>query len=104
MGSHKNILIFNTNTAANYPIYVIEAKQFGGYADTDIPVVLAYNQVHYESLHPVSNDDIEKTKALMNSFITGDYKLLGKDIPRLISPSSSSIYQPKGNVNIKVLK
>ena len=102
MGSHKNILIFNTNTAANYPIYVIEAKQFGGYTDTDIPVVLAYNQVHYESLHPVSDDNIEKTKALVNSFISGDYKLLGKDIPRLISPSSSSIYQPKGNINIKV--
>ena len=36
----------------------------------------------------------------MNSFITGDYKLLGKDIPRLISPSF--IDQPKGNVNIEV--
>merc|ERR1712208_97853 len=60
----------------------------------------AYNQVTYESLHPVSDLDIEKTKALMNSYIAGNYTLLGKDIPRLIAPSS--MQQSTDNQEIKV--
>ena len=45
-GCNKNILIFNTNVDAADPIYVVEANQFGGFIDTDIPVVVAYNQVY----------------------------------------------------------
>ena len=56
-GCHKNILIFNTSLEAADPIYVIKADEFGGYADSDIPVVVGYNQVHYESLHPISQAD-----------------------------------------------
>ena len=39
-GCKKNILIFNTSTDASCPIYVIEASEFGGTVDSDIPVVL----------------------------------------------------------------
>ena len=72
-GSHKDILIFNTNPNAADPIYVIQASKFGGFADSEIPVVLAYDQIHYESLHPVDQDDINKTKDLVNSYINGEY-------------------------------
>ena len=61
-GCRKTILIFNTSTDANDPIYVIKPSEFGGLEDNDIPVVVGYNQVHYESLHPVSHADIEETK------------------------------------------
>ena len=85
MGCRKNILIFNTSKEAHDPIYTIEASKFGGIIDTDIPIVLAYNQVHYESLHPVSDDDIEATKRLFNLYKTGNYAFLQEDIPNLVS-------------------
>ena len=58
--TRKNILIFNTSEQAHSPIYVIPATTFGGTANTDIPVCLAYNQVHYEGLVPCSEEDIQK--------------------------------------------
>jgi hypothetical protein len=79
-GCHKNILIFNTSLEAADPIYVIRAEEFGGLTDSDIPVVVGYNQVHYESLHPISQADIEITKLLVNSYISGNYEYKKKDI------------------------
>ena len=87
-GCHKDILIFNTNLAAADPIYVIKAEEFGGYTDSDIPVVVGYNQVHYESLHPANPSDIEKTKHLVNSYIDGSYQFKKNDIQFLISSAS----------------
>jgi hypothetical protein len=84
-GCHKNILIFNTSLEAADPIYVIKADQFGGFVDSDIPVVVGYNQVHYESFHPSSQGDIEVTKLLVNSYLEGNYLHNKKDIPFLIS-------------------
>ena len=37
-GCHKNILIFNTSLEASDPIYVIRAEEYGGFADSDIPL------------------------------------------------------------------
>ena len=82
-GCNKNILIFNTNIEAADPIYVIQANHFGGFSNTDIPVVIAYNQVHYESLHPLTDQDTEQTKMLMHSYINGTYQYKKKDIPFL---------------------
>ena len=87
-GCNKNILVFNTSEEASDPVYVIKAEEFGGFADTDIPVVVGYNQVHYESLHPVTDLDIEETKRLVHSFIAGNYTYCKKDIPFLISSKS----------------
>ena len=87
-GCKKNILIFNTSVDAADPIYVIRAGEFGGYVDSDIPVVIGYNQVHYESLHPVTEADIKKTKDLVNSYISGNYQFGKKDIEFLISCTS----------------
>ena len=83
-GCKKDILIFNTSPEAWDPIYVITASRFGGQTDSDIPVVLAYNQNHYESLHPFSTEDINKTKDLVHAYINGDYPYTNKDIPYLI--------------------
>ena len=87
-GCKKNILIFNTSTEAADPIYVIQAKEFGGFSDTDIPIVVGYNQVHYESLHPVTETDVEKTKELVNSYISGTYGFKKNDIQFLTSSAS----------------
>ena len=89
-GCNKDILIFNTSVNAADPIYVIQANEFGGFVDSDIPVVLAYNQVHYESMHPATEFDVEKTKKLMKDYIEGTYSFKQKDIPFLISPGLSS--------------
>ena len=90
-GCKKNILIINTNVDAADPIYVVQANHFGGFTDTDIPVVVAYNQVHYESLHPVTQHDIDETKMLVNSYTAGTYQYKKKDIPFLIANSSAGI-------------
>ena len=89
-GCHKNILIFNTSLEAADPIYVIKAEEFGGFNDSDIPVVVGYNQVHYESLHPASQADIEISKFLVDSYIEGSYQYQKKDIPFLISKSNET--------------
>ena len=51
-GTRKLILIFNTHELTPHdPISVIDPTDYGGTKDSDIPVVLAYDLVHYESLH-----------------------------------------------------
>ena len=90
IGCRKNILIINTSLEASSPVYVIRPEEFGGIRDSDVPIVLAYNQVHYESLHPVSNLDVEKTKLLVNSYIAGTYTFKREDIGFLISPTHIS--------------
>ena len=69
----KNILIFNTSPMAHSPAYAIAASTFGGSSNTDIPVCLAYDQSHYESLVPNSETDIQKTIDLMEKVISGEY-------------------------------
>merc|ERR1712208_247539 len=73
------------STNANSPIYVIEPTKFGGFKDSDIPVVIGYNQVHYESLHPITDEDREKTILLAQSFISGNYEYNKNHINHFIS-------------------
>merc|ERR1712105_8963 len=77
----KNILIFNTSEQAHSPIYVIPATTFGGTSNTDIPVCLAYNQVHYEGLVPCSEEDVLKTINLTKQYLGGEYKWTKENIP-----------------------
>ena len=84
-GCRKTILIFNTSTSASSPIYVVKPTYFGGFEDCDIPVILGYNQYHYESLHPLTEEDLEKTKALVEAYVSGNYQYTKKDIQFLIS-------------------
>ena len=67
----KNLLIFNTSPQAHCPIYVVPATAFGGNADSEVPICLAYNQSHYESLIPCSDLDIEKTIWLSKQVLEG---------------------------------
>ena len=90
MGCKKNLLIFNTSPEAADPIYVIESGKFGGKLDSEFPVVIAYNQSHYESLHPLSIEDREKTKTLVNTYVNGSYSFTKKDIPYLINFKSEN--------------
>ncbi|KAG5847477.1 hypothetical protein ANANG_G00126470, partial [Anguilla anguilla] len=76
----KDILVFNTpwktTTAQPHsPIYVISADAIdpANARDTDVPLVLAYNGHHFESLIPVSNVDVNKTIVLVNAYKTGTY-------------------------------
>ena len=79
--TRKNLLIFNTSHLAHSPIYVVTASTFGGFADSDIPVCLAYDQAHYEAMVPNSVEDINKTIVLMRQFLQGHYTLEMIDIP-----------------------
>ena len=67
----KNILIFNTSEEAPCPVHVVPATNFGGVTNSRIPIVLAYNQVHYESLIPKTNKDIECSIELCERVLAG---------------------------------
>ena len=77
-GAKKRILIFNTNvnitTTGHDPISVVDPRDYGSDINSEIPVVVAYNLVHFESLHPVDESDIQETVRLANSYSTGGYK------------------------------
>ena len=76
-GVEKRILIFNTNENINKtghdPISVVDPRDYGGSVNSHIPVVLSYDLVHFESLEPVDNKDIEETLNLVNSYSAGRY-------------------------------
>ena len=85
-GIRKFLLIFNTNPeAAHDPIYVVDPRQFNVQADTSVPIILAYNQSHYESLHPCSNKDILTSINLVKEFLEGRYRFSKKDFPFLLN-------------------
>ena len=98
-GVRKIVLIFHTNEdiskTGHDPISVIDPRDYGGYIDSEIPVIVAYNLVHYESLEPLCDDDINETVKLVRSYIAKpskymeEYGFSGKDISYLISQSES---------------
>ena len=69
-GIKKRILIFNTNERTPHdPISVIDPVEYGGSTNSEIPIVVAYDLVHYESLHTMESKDIEETIKLVESYI-----------------------------------
>ena len=76
-------MIFNAKlTGNNDPIYVVQAALLGGrQANTKIPVLLAYNEVHYEGLVPDTEEDLLKTIAWKEHYLSNKYTLVKKDIP-----------------------
>ena len=72
-GIGRRILIFNTNTdivrTGHDPIAVVDPNDYGGQIVDDIPAVVAYNLVHYESLHPENQSDIQETIKLTKAYI-----------------------------------
>ena len=74
-GVKKIILIFNTNEKTLHdPISVVDPRDYSGDLDSEIPVVVGYNMVHFESLHPVDENDIQESVKLVNSYSSGSYK------------------------------
>merc|ERR1711888_389661 len=101
-GVRKRILIFNTNErTAHDPVNVIDPTHHGGYVDSEIPVVVAYNLVHYESLHPVGGKAIEETIKLTKSYIAQpsryqeEYGFTNKDMKVLVTqmPNNQRVEQ-----------
>ena len=61
-GLRKYILVFNTNLDTPHdPVYVIDPNKFGVQPDSNIPIVLAYDLSHFESLHTIDNEDTTNT-------------------------------------------
>ena len=83
-GIRKFLLIFNTDPGSPHdPIFVVDPRQFNVQVDTAVPIILAYNQVHYESMHPCSNKDILASINLVKDYLEGRYKFDKKDLPFL---------------------
>merc|ERR1711989_104637 len=49
----KRILILHAYDSAEVPLSIVEPERFGQERDCDIPICMAYNLDHYESMHPV---------------------------------------------------
>ena len=60
-------------------------QNFNVRPDTNIPVVLAYNMSHYESMEPCTDDDTHSSVALVNEYLEGRYRYSKEDLPNLIS-------------------
>ena len=90
-GSRKVILLFNTHLESLHdPISVCDPKIFGIRPSSSVPVVLAYDMVHYESLHPVTPMDIDKTKELVSKYQSGLYTFSRADLPYLLNSTMVS--------------
>ena len=101
-GTKKILLIFNTNSNTPHdPIYVCDPRKFGVEPDTDIPIVLAYNMVHYESLKPESIADIAKTRDLAAQYLGGNYTFGNKDLQLLFNTNVEEVDNIADNKLIK---
>jgi hypothetical protein len=85
-GIRKILLIFNTNENSPHdPIYIVNPEQFNVRPDNIVPIVLAYNLSHYESLHTCTDSDIQATIKLVREYQEGRYQFKRKDFPMLLS-------------------
>ena len=84
-GSRKVLLIFNTSLDSPHdPVYICDPRKFGVGPETDIPVVLAYDLSHYESLHTVEDNDILSTVNLVKEYLNGNYAFGKRDLLNLL--------------------
>ena len=102
-GIRKILLIFNTNLKTPHdPIYVVSPCDFNVQPDTDIPIILAYNMTHYESMEPCSDSDIEATIKLVKEYQEGRYRYGRKDIMSLLTLSNDNQHKQSINVSSTV--
>ena len=86
-----DILIINTLEKQGLPYCVIPARALcGRQATTEVPIILAYNEVHYEGLLPVSKVDIQKSIEVKQQFL----RSVKKD---QISKNPCKIWGPNGH-------
>ena len=101
-GLKKILLIFNTNTNnPRTPLSVIDPAKFGVNPSSEIPVVLAYNLSHYESLHPSTDQDIEKCVDLVISMHDGRYSFGYNDLAWLVSLQNIPHVEKLHKINFK---
>jgi hypothetical protein len=78
----KDILIYKTNRIGDKdPISVVRASEFGGEADTNVPIVLCYSGNHYEGLVPVDEENTRRTIDLVQWYLSGTYNITFDEIP-----------------------
>ena len=63
---------------------MVDPKQFNIQVDTAVPIILPYNESHYESLHPCSNKDILASINLVTEYLEGRYRFNKRDLPFLL--------------------
>ena len=84
-GVRKILLIFNTNPETPHdPIYVVDPMQFNIQPDSEMPIILAYNMSHYESMHPCSEADVRGTAELVREYLGTRYRFNKNDFPFLL--------------------
>ena len=84
----KDVLIFNTSPRAHSPIYIIRSSDLANHGNnTEVPICLAYDQVHYEPLVPDTDEDVQKTIQLKQTWFQGCYTKKMDDI-HFLKPSS----------------
>ena len=97
-GVKKILLIFNTNLESPHdPIYVVDPRQFNVNPDTELPIVLAYNLSHYESMNPCTEADNNLTAALVKEYCEGRYKYSRTDLPFFLTTIASEGQQIRTN-------
>ena len=103
-GVRKYLLIFNTNVNTPHDlIYIVNPSTFNIRPDTEIPVVLAYNMSHYESMEPCTDIDTQSTVALVKEYLEGRYRYSRKDIHHLIGTQNDKhIMQETNEVGKKI--
>ena len=102
----KDILLFNTTSKSFLPVYVVEASRLSGrLPNSDIPIVVAYNGKHYESLIPDTEEDVAKSIILKKQFLNNNYEKTKADFVQfLTSLSSTSHYEsliPDSDVEVE---
>ena len=91
----KDVLVFNTSPNAHSPIYVIKSSDLANRGNnTEVPICLAYDQVHYEPLVPDTDEDVQKTIQLKQAWSQGCYEKNMDDFQFLkpASPHASTSY------------
>ena len=84
-GTRKFILVFNTSLDTPHdPVYVIDPNKFGVQPDSKIPIVLAYDLSHFESMHTTGEEDTANTVKLVEEYLGGKYRFGRKDMKMLI--------------------
>ena len=90
-GAKKMILIVNTDiNSTNDPVVVVSPETFGGERDSDLPVIVAYNGHHYESLEPCDAESNAATKVLCEKYKNGEYPFKRADIETFVIPYNST--------------
>ena len=103
-GIQKILLIFNTNPESPHdPIYVVDPRQFNIQPDTDIPIILAYNLSHYESMHPSTDADTRATAELVKEYLGNGYRFDKNDFPFLLGLEDLS-HSPTSTGKVKTKK